>query len=300
MIGEIEGWLEGDADWSYRVQVYTGSQWLEQINDDYSSNEDDHTEDVIQRFHVQIPTPEITIKVWDRDFLSGDDLADVSGHEGGGTDDSTTDVRGAIFHCQYNLITNQIIQIDTIIYEGGYATTSGTYQPDGGDNSDAENDAKVWFQLTDSYEPPEPNLQVSGALQGNTKIGTNHYALGAFTVENIGSDPEGFSDSYLDWAIIETPAWGSNWVFEPNSGMNLPSGNPITVYVYVDVPDEQGTFTGSVKIWNTENHADYGIISVQLIAPIQKTVLQWNLFCKGFKGTLSKDIVTFLQVRLLR
>jgi hypothetical protein len=82
--------------------------------------------------------------------------------------------------------------------------------------------------------------------------------------------------------------------------MNLPSGNPITVYVYVDVPDEQGTFTGSVKIWNTENHADYGIISVQLIAPIEKTVLQWNLFCKGFKGTLSKDIVTFLQVRLLR
>jgi C1A family cysteine protease len=300
MIGEIEGWLEGDADWSYRVQVYTGSQWLEQTNDDYSRNEDDHTEDVIHRFHVQTPTPEITIKVWDRDTITGDDLADVSGYTGGGTDDSTTDVRGAIFHCQYNLITNQLIQIDTIISEGGYVTTSGTYQPDGGDNSDAENDAKVWFQLSDFYDPPEPNLQVSGALQGNAKIGTDHYALGTFTVENIGSDPEGFGDSYMDWAIAEKPDWGSNWVFEPNSGMNLPSGDPVTVHVYVDVPDEQGTFTGSVKIWNTENHADYGIISVQLVAPVERTVLQWNLFCKGFNGALSKDILSFLQVRLLR
>ncbi|HWR64268.1 MAG TPA: C1 family peptidase [Candidatus Thermoplasmatota archaeon] len=300
MIGDIEGWLESEADWSYRVQVYTGSQWIEQSNDDYSSNEDDHTEDVTHRFHVQTPTPEITIKVWDRDLLSGDDLADVSGYTGGGTDDSTTDIRGAIFHCRYNLITDQLIQIDTIISEGGYITTSGTYQPDGGDNSDEENDAKVWFQLSDSYEPPEPNLQVNGALQGNVKIGTTHFALGTFTVENIGSDPEGFGDSYLDWAIAETPAWGNNWVFEPNSGINLPSGNPVTVSVYVDVPDEQGTFSGSVKIWNAENHADYDLISVELVAPVEKTVLQWNLFCKEFDDTLSKDILSFLRVRFLR
>jgi len=119
-------------------------------------------------------------------------------------------------------------------------------------------------------------------------------------VENIGSDPEGFGDSYLDWAIAETPTWGSNWVFEPNSGINLPSGNPVTVSVYVDVPDEQGTFSGSVKIWNAENHADYGLISVQLVAPVEKTVLQWNLFCKEFDGTLSKDILSFLRVRFLR
>jgi C1A family cysteine protease len=296
MIGEIEGWLDGEADWSYRVQVYTGSQWTELTNDAYSDNEDDHTQDVSHLFHVQTATPEITIKVWDRDFLSGDDLADVSGYIGGGTDDSTADVRGAIFHCQYNLITNQVIQIDTIISEGGYLTTSGTYQPDGGDNSDEENDAKVWFQLSDSYNPPEPDLQVNGALQGTVNSGTTHYALGTFFVENIGTDPEGLSDSYLDWAIAEIPAWGSNWVFEPNGGTDLPSGDHTTVHVYVDVPDEQGTFTGSIKIWNTENHADYGRISLQLVAPVEKNNLQWNLFWKGFYGSVAKHILSFLHV----
>jgi C1A family cysteine protease len=300
MIGEIEGWLESEADWSYRVQVYTGSQWSEQINDDYSSNEDDHTEDVTYRFHVQTPTPEITIKVWDRDTITGDDLADVSGYIGGGSDDSTTDIRGAIFHCQYSLVTNQIIQIDTIISEGGYLTSSGTYQPDGGDNSDEENDAKVWFQLSDSYDPPEPNLQVTGSLSGSVKSGTNYFALGTFTVSNIGTDPEGFSESYLDWAIAETPAWGSNWVFEPNSGINLPSGGQVTVHVYVDVPDEQGTFTGSIKIWNTEDHMDYGLISIELVAPVEKTTLTWNIFWKGVQEVPSKDILSFLLVQSLR
>jgi hypothetical protein len=264
MIGEIEGWLEGDADWSYRVQVYTGSQWLEAINDAYSSNEDDHIEDVLHRFYVQTPTPEITIKVWDRDLITGDDLADVSGYEGGGTDDHIDDVRGAIYHGKYNLITNQYVQIDTITPDGMFMTTSGTYQPDGGHDSDAENDAKVWFAVTDSYEPPAADLQVSGSLNGSVRRGTTQFALGSFTVENIGVDPEGFSDSYLSWAIAETPAWGSNWAFDPPSGTSLPSGESVTVHVVVDVPSEQGTFTGSLKIWNTDNHADFGTIPIYL------------------------------------
>jgi C1A family cysteine protease len=276
-IGEIEGWLEGEADWSYRVQVYTGSQWMEQINNAYSSNENDHTEDVTHQFHVRTLTPEITIKFWDRDLITEDDLADVSGYIGGGTDNSITDVRGAICHCRYNLITNQIIQIDTIIFEGGYATSSGTYQPDGGENSDEENDAKVWFQLSDSYTPPEPNLQVTGTLDGSVRIGTDHYPLGSFTVENIGVDPQGLSDSYLDWEVADTPDWGSNWVFEPNGGTNLPTKVPVTVSVYVDAPNQQGTFTGSVKIWNKENHADYGLIAVHLVAPVQGEAL-WHHF----------------------
>ena len=299
MIGDIEGWLDGEADWSYRVQVYIGNQWVEQTNDEYSSNENDHTQDVTHQFHVQTPTPEITIKVWDRDFLSEDDLADVSGYTGGGTDDSTTDTRGAIAHVKYNLITNQIIQIDTIISEGGYFTSSGTYQPDGGDNSDDENDAKVWFQFTDSYTPPAPNLKVSGALEGTVKIGTDNYALGTFTVENIGSDPEGFSDSYLDWVIAELPDWGSNWVFVPNGGLDLPSGEPVTVSVAVDVPDEQGTFSGSIKLWNTENHADYGAVSIQLVTPVGLAVSLWKFTSKGFNFYVSEEVL-FFQAHSLR
>lgn len=119
-------------------------------------------------------------------------------------------------------------------------------------------------------------------------------------MSNIGTDPEGFSESYLDWAIAETPAWGSNWVFEPNSGINLPSGDQVTVHVYVDVPDEQGTFTGSIKIWNTEDHVDYGLISIELVAPVEKTTLTWNIFWKSVQEVPSKDILSFLLVQSLR
>ena len=299
-IGDIEGWLEGEADWSYRVQVHNGDGWIEETNDEYSTNEDDHTQDVLHKVHVQILTPEITIKFWDRDFVTGDDLADVSGYNGGGTDDSINDVRGAIFHGQYNIETNQLVQIDSIIYEGGYATTSGTYQPDGGDNSDAENDAKVWFSVSDSYEPPQPDLEAVGNLNGSVKIGTQHYAFGSFTVENTGVDPYGLSDSYLDWEIAEIPDWGSNWVFEPNGGTDQPSGAPVTVQVYVDVPDEQGTFTGSIKIWNIENHADYVVIPIQLVAPFEQATPQWKLFHKIYDVFVLKKYTIFSAEILLR
>jgi hypothetical protein len=65
--------------------------------------------------------------------------------------------------------------------------------------------------------------------------------------------------------------------------------------VYVDVPSQQGTFTGSVKEWNTENHADYGIIQVQLVSAVQQhTELQWNLFYRGFEGTTAENNLSFL------
>ena len=137
MIGDIEGWLEGEADWSYRVQVYTGSQWIEQNNDDYSSNEDDHTEDVTHRFHVQTPTPRNNHKSLGSRYCSPGTIADVSGYTGGETVDKPTDVRGA----RSSIV--DIISSPTNSYRSirsspmeDIITTSGTYQPDGGDNSD--------------------------------------------------------------------------------------------------------------------------------------------------------------------
>jgi C1A family cysteine protease len=265
MIGEIEGILEDDADWSYRVQVFDGYEWKEEINDAYSENEDDHTQDVSHTINIFTTTPEITIKVWDRDFWTEDDLADISGYEGGGADNDITDRRGAIYHGTYDITTNHIIPIDTVITEGAYATTSGTYPPDNGDNSDEENDAKVWFTISDNYEPPDPDLEVTGSLDaGNVSKGTLQYHLGSFTVKNIGVDPSGIGRSYLDWEIAETPSWGTNWQFTPNSGTNLPDGQLITVEVYVDIPNEKGDFSGQIKIWNAENHQDYGTVPVHL------------------------------------
>jgi len=82
-------------------------------------------------------------------------------------------------------------------------------------------------------------------------------------------------------------------VFEPNSGTNLPFGESVTISVYVDAPDEQATFTDSIKIWKTENHTDYGIVRTQLITPSDQLSLQWNLFPMTFNSFISPHPFSF-------
>ena len=273
LLDEIEGFLEGEADWSYRVSVYNGKEWIDEINDEYSTDDDDHIEDVSHRFNIFATEITVSIKVWERDFWSGDDLADVSGYVGGGMDNSVPDSRGAIYNGEYDLIQDEITSGDTVVEESGYYTSSGEYSPDSSTSTD-ENDAKVWFKLNDNYELPEPDLDVIGSLDGQVKFGTKHYHLGSFTVKNIGIDPHGFSESYLDWEIADWPEWGSNWEFEPSSGTDLPSGESTTVDVYVDVPNEIGTYTGEIMVWNTEKYSDYGTVPIQLEAALNQLIIQ--------------------------
>lgn len=277
LLDEIEGFLEGGADWSYRVSVYNGREWVDEINNEYSTDDDDHIEDVSHRFNIFATDVTVSIKVWERDFWSGDDLADVSGYIGGGVDNSIPDYRGAIYHGDYDLIQDQIIDGDTVVEESGFYTSSGEYTPDSSSSTD-ENDAKVWFKIDDNYELPEPDLDVSGYLSGEVKFGTKHYHLGSFRVENIGVDPHGLGESYLDWEIADWPDWGSNWEFEPSSGTNLPSGESTTVEVYVDVPNGIGTYVGEIKVWNVEKHSDYGTVPIQLEAAVNQLIIQSQTF----------------------
>ncbi len=295
-IGEIDTFIEFGADWSYKISVFNGDSWTEQINNDYSSNEDDHIEDVVHSFNVYAAEPEITIKVWDRDLLSGDDLADVSGYEGGGADNDISDRRGAIFHCKYDVVNNEIIELDTIIEDGSYYTSSGTYNPDGGDNSDEENDAKVWFDIFDTYESPDADLKIYGGIQAEVESGQKNCNLGSFTVENIGEDPYSISDSYLDWEIFETPDWGSNWRFEPEYGEDLITGDITNVEVFVDAPSQEDDFSGTIKLRNSENYNDEESVLVNLKTPITNKGIFWqileflqNIFEKlfGFIGFLT-------------
>jgi len=298
MIGDIEGILEFGADWSYRISVFDGEEWIDQINDDYATNDDDHTEDVLHRFSIYTPEPEITIKVWDRDILSGDDLADVSGYEGGGADNDISDRRGAIFHGYYDVVENELIEIDTVIVEGDFYTTSGTYPPDNGDNPDQENDAKVWFDISDNYEPPIPELNVVGQLSSEVRVGTAHHHLGTFIVENIGIDPHGWSESYLDWEISQVPEWGQHWEFEPNGGFDLASGESVSVEVYVDAPAEEDEFEGTIEVRNSKDHSDLAEIPVLLKTPLFYKGFLWHLF-EFLKDVLQKYIQSSFILKVL-
>ena len=189
MLEEIEGLFHGDADWSYRVSVYNDVVLVDQYND-YTTDIDDHTQDVNHNFKLSsvTTTPTIVLKLWDRDpyvpLVDDNDLADISRHSGSGIDDSIVDKRGCMCYFKYDIVNDEIIDIDEIDENEGYYTTEG-----GGNNN-----AKVWFKITDKYKAPEADaggpysgmvdetIQLSGSAT-NGKPPINYY----WDLDNDGS-----------------------------------------------------------------------------------------------------------------
>lgn len=134
--------------------------------------------------------------------------------------------------------------------------------------------------------PPVPDLSCSGSLSW-TNVPPGATVTGTFTVSNIG-DP----GSTLNWQITQWPSWGS-WSFDPSSGTGLtPEAGPVTVTVTVVAPNQQSqTFTGNVKVVNSEDSSDYCLVPASLttcaIAP--------DLYCSGqlsWSNVLPGDTVT--------
>ena len=83
-----------------------------------------------------------------------------------------------------------------------------------------------------------------------------------FEVGNTG-DP----GSLLNWQISSWPTWG-NWSFSPSSGTGLPAGSWVNVTATCLAPNQPyKTFTGEIRIINTDNSSDYCVIDVSLTTP---------------------------------
>jgi hypothetical protein len=112
-----------------------------------------------------------------------------------------------------------------------------------------------------AYNYPS-NLDCEGSLSW-TKIDPGATVKGNFTVKNIGH-PE----SWLNWKIVEYPAWGT-WTFNPSSMKYLPTDIDIIVEVSVVAPNEKHkTFSGEIKIVNMENENDNCTIPITLTTPV--------------------------------
>jgi len=138
--------IDGGADFSYEITVFDGNEEISDIID-YSNNlippESDHTEDVTSQFTVftdKTITPEIKIKVWDKDPVipyinGGDDLLDISKKPGDGVQDYTFDHSCCIYSKEFDF--------DTDLCNGDeWITSSG-----GEDGSVNEFEAKIWFKV---------------------------------------------------------------------------------------------------------------------------------------------------------
>jgi hypothetical protein len=114
---------------------------------------------------------------------------------------------------------------------------------------------------------------------------------GSFTVENIGA-----ALTNLSWNVSEWPDWGT-WTFTPSQGEHLtPEDGPITITVTVVAPFKRNsTFTGQVKIVNSENSSDYDTVPVTLATPYQFHLTLMDIL----QGLLQRFPHAFPLLRLL-
>lgn len=130
-------------------------------------------------FTVDSRNVTIKVKLMDYDSLGeggADDLADASGcdyPDCDGYSDGTPDKRGAIYHGTYDLVNEELKLFDSdpdenadfVYKDDGYYLTCGDYEPDNSTEyenglNDPQNDALVYFRLTNDYNQPQALAQI--------------------------------------------------------------------------------------------------------------------------------------------
>ena len=111
---------------------------------------------------------------------------------------------------------------------------------------------------------PVPNISCIGSLNWQ-EVKAGSTVNGTFQVSNIGD-----SGSFLNWEVdtFTLPNWSSSWTFVPGFGTGLAEGDVITITVEVVAPAlKKKTFTGKIKMINSEDPTDFCEIDVSLTTP---------------------------------
>ena len=90
----------------------------------------------------------------------------------------------------------------------------------------------------------------------------------------------GETGSLLNWNVDTStlPNWMEYWEFTPSSGTGLAEGDCVNITVQVVAPPEKKkTFTGKIKIMNSDNTSDFCEIDVSLTTPRARTINGFNL-----------------------
>ena len=232
-------------EWYYQVAVINGSYSSPKLfcntrDGSYSTNGGDWNSvntwipDKEHVFMVNKREVVFTIKLMDYDdplLEGGDDLADVSGcntPDSKGLDDSISNKRGAIFHGTYDVVTKKLKNFGTgnpdenadfWYKEDRYYIISGDNKPDNSIEyehgmKDPENDATVWFHLSNDYKPPSAMIQL---LSVNEEIRPNQ------KIQFLGYVKEGI------------PPY--RWFWNFNDGTTSNYQNPVHVF------NEKGVYT---------------------------------------------------------
>jgi PKD repeat protein len=261
-VDDIEGFLEGGADWHYYISVWDGEKWLS-INDAAPDNHDDIVINKIYSFTVKTVRVSFHIELLEDDFWSAADVADISGYAGGGYDNYRGIIpRGARYEGTYDLKTNTLSG-DKVVIETGYYKTSGDY--DGSVGVD-ENDANLWFDVWDNYDPPKADAGPDQTIYTGEKVNFD----GSASKASAGS------------SIVKY-----EWDFD-NDGI-IDAEGAKTSYTYT----QKGQFTAVLKVTDSLGQVDTDtcIITVLNRPPVA------SFTYTPFKPTI-KDDVKFVDTSL--
>jgi PKD repeat protein len=203
----------GDWDWYYYVGIFEGIwTW-------FYYQAPNGMDVIINETHdFAVPSTLFTFSLvfCEGDFWTNDDRADISANETSGSDDvadcipTPGDVPTGAYVGYWDLVTGSLSG-DYTVKELGYYRTSGDYD---GSTGDDENDANVWFDITDDYSPPiaDAGPDKSGYL-GDT-IGFDASGSSGSAGSTIDSYEWDFDDdgSYDSSAKIDTWTFSSKGV----------------------------------------------------------------------------------------
>jgi len=237
---DIEGSLEGEADWHYYVWVRTGEKYLQSDKKCERDHDEIWFEDTYT-FKVETVSIYFGFFLLEEDFWSAWDLADISSYPGGGYDDYTSNIppRGAVYNASYDLKTSWLAGGDmSLLGIRGQRLTSGDM--DGSKGVD-ENDAELWFTISDNYEPPVARA----AIRSDQPIHTGDIVIfeGPLSTASNGSSITKFEWDFESDGLVD--AEGGKTTFTYNK-----KGNYTATLKVTDSLGEISTDTCTIEVLN--------------------------------------------------
>ena len=256
-IDTIDGPLEGEPDWLYRIEVWGGDSWHRVTTNNTVGNGDltgDHTH-VFPLDALTTNSTNVYFTLFEVDtFISIWEVADISGDPGAMQQDQREPAPlTAIYKGVYNLVTDSFTG-DPLIVDGGLLMTSGEF--DGSTDSD-ENDAALWFTVQDDYEPPTAE---AGADQASLTW-EELYFDGSASQASEGSSLVAYEWDFESDGVIDETGGRPSHVFE------LRGIYAVTLRV-TDSMGETSTDTLTVTVLNREPTASFNH------TPLEPTVFQ--------------------------
>jgi len=255
-IDDIEGFLEGEPDWQYFIDVWNGESW-DTIDNRLDTSTDPIIVNEVHFFEVTTTVIQIRIRLWDLETVGSPDLADISGYLGGGLNDwgGGTIPRGAQYYGTYNIKTNSLSG-DTTYVEEGYYKTSGDYD---GSTATDENDANLWFNIGDNYDAPKADADLNRECNVGEKLNFD------------GSGSEASSGS----SIIRY-----EWDFDGDGVVDAEGEK--TSFTF----SSEGKYTVKLKVTDSIGETDTDTCKVTVIKPIYEPTAEFTYSPLEYEPTI--------------